>query len=153
MPRTAEICLNYLDIFVLGRGHRMDRNISAPAAAGASNPGQQYLDKLYKIIPAEITAGYTAVSSFLWNPIDPQSNIYVLLAFGVFLTILNPFYLRQLQGVTNTMQIVVSTISFPIWAICISTPVVTGAVDFLTPQIITVAMIAWVLTTPLLVRS
>lgn len=129
----------------------MDRNISATVADGGGNQGQQYLDKLYKIIPAEITAGYTAVSSFLWNPLAPQDNVYVLLAFGVFLTVLNPLYLRQLQGVSNKMQIVVSTISFPIWAICISTPVVTGALDFLTPQIITVVMIAWVLTTPLLV--
>lgn len=122
-----------------------------PAGAGAGNPGQQYLDKLYKIIPAEITAGYTAIASFLWDPIDPGKNIYVLLGFAVFLTVINPLYLYRLQMVRNRMQIVVSTISFPIWAACISTPLLTGAVSFITPQIITVVMVAWVLATPLLV--
>jgi hypothetical protein len=129
----------------------MARNIPAPQGAGAANPGQQYLDKLYKIIPAEITAGYTAIASFLWDPIDPLSNINVLLGFAVFLAIINPLYLYRLQNVRNTMQIVVSTISFPIWAACISTPLVTGAISDITPQIITVVMVAWVLATPLLV--
>lgn len=135
----------------------MARNIPAPQAAGgpipqaAANPGQQYLDKLYKIIPAEITAGYTAIASFLWDPIEPGRYLFVLLGFGIFLAVLNPLYLYRLQNVRNTMQIVVSTISFPIWATCISTPLVTGALPLITPQIITVVMVAWVLATPLLV--
>jgi len=137
----------------------MERNIPAPHAAGAAipqaaaavNPGQQYLDKLYKIIPAEITAAYTAIASFLWDPINPGHNIYVLLGFGIFLAVINPLYLYRLQNVRNTMQLIVSTISFPIWAACISTPLVTGALPMITPQIITVVMVAWVLATPLLV--
>jgi hypothetical protein len=129
----------------------MARNIPAPQGGGAANPGQQYLDKLYKIIPAEITAGYTAIASFLWDPVDPSSNAYVLLGFGLFLAVINPLYLFRLQNVRNVMQIVVSTISFPIWAACISTPLITGAISFVTPQMITVVMVAWVLATPLLV--
>lgn len=125
--------------------------VAGPPGAAPTDPGQQYLDKLYKIIPAEITAGYTAIASFLWDPIDPGSNIYVLLGFAIFLTILNPLYLYQLQKVRNRAQIAVSTISFPIWAACISTPLVTGAISVITPQIITVVMVAWVLATPLLV--
>lgn len=129
----------------------MARNIPAPQGAGAANQGQQYLDKLYKIIPAEITAGYTAIAAFLWDPIDPSSNTYVLLGFGIFLAVINPLYLFRLQNVRNMMQIVVSTISFPIWAACISTPLITASISFITPQIITVVMVAWVLATPLLV--
>ncbi len=125
--------------------------VAGPLGSAAGDPGQQYLDKLYKIIPAEITAGYTAIASFLWDPIDPGKNTYVLLGFAIFLTILNPLYLFQLQRVRNRAQIAVSTISFPIWAACISTPLVTGAIPFITPQIITVVMVAWVLATPLLV--
>lgn len=135
----------------------MDRNIGGVAAMAAPAPAagggaQDYLDRLYKIIPAEITAAYLAVSSFLTDPINPMSNSITLLIFAVFLTILAPFYLWILAGVRNKVQIVVSTISFPIWAICISTSLVTLAVPAITPETITVVMVAWVLVTPLLVR-
>ena len=133
----------------------MDRNIGATAAAapppGANGP-QDYLDRLYKIIPAEVTAAYLAVSTLLADPLNPQSNELTLLLFGIFLTLLTPFYLWILAGVRNGMQIVVSTISFPIWAISISAAMVTLAFPFVTPQTITVLMVAWVLVTPLLVR-
>lgn len=135
----------------------MDRNIGGVHAMAAPAPvagggAQDYLDRLYKIIPAEITAAYLAVSSFLTDPINPMSNSMTLLVFAVFLTILAPFYLWILAGVRNKVQIVVSTISFPIWAICISTALVTLAVPAITPETITVVMVAWVLVTPLLVR-
>ena len=111
----------------------MDRNIGATAAAapppGANGP-QEYLDRLYKIIPAEVTAAYLAVSTLLADPLNPWI----------------------LAGVRNGMQIVVSTISFPIWAISISAAMVTLAFPFVTPETITVVRVAWVLVTPLLVR-
>jgi len=121
------------------------------AAAPATDSTAAYLDKLYKIVPAELTAAYLAISSFLTDQVNPLANMHVLLAFAAFLTILTPLYLWRLQNVRNVAQIVVSTISFPIWAICISTSIVTLAIPALTPQIITVVMVAWVMATPLLV--
>jgi hypothetical protein len=135
----------------------MDRNIGAgvvtPAGGSTRSAGaQDYLERLYKIIPAEVTAAYLAVSTLLTDPINPSANAMTLLLFGVFLTLLTPFYLWTLGGVRNRMQILVSTISFPIWAICISAALVALAFPYVTPQNITVVMVGWVLLAPLLVR-
>jgi len=132
----------------------MARNIGERAAAAAPARGgpQDYLDRLYKIIPAEVTAAYLAISTLLTDTINPESNAMTLLLFGIFLTALTPFYLWILAGVRNVMQIVVSTISFPIWAVSISAGLVTLMFSDITPEIITVVMVGWVLVTPLLVR-
>ena len=125
----------------------MDRNISdnidlAPDD-GSPSGVSDYLSKLYKIIPAELTAAYLAISSFLTDPANGLANVWLLFGFGIFLTVLTPIYLTRLQGVRNPFQLVVSTVSFPIWAVCISTSVVTLAVPALTPQVITVVMVGW----------
>ena len=112
-----------------------------------------YLEKLYKIIPTELTAAYVAISAFLVDDVIPDKNNYLLFGFGVFLTILTPLYLYRLQNVTHVLQLIVSTVSFPIWAVTISTSLVVEATSLLTTQIITVVMVAWVLVTPLIVPS
>ena len=130
---------------------KQTRVLSAEIESGSDTTTAVYLDKLYKIIPAELTAAYLAVASFLTDANDPLANAQTLIVFAVFLTILTPFYLSRLQKVGNRVQLIVSTISFPVWAMCISTSIVTLLVPAITPQLITVVMIAWVLVTPLLV--
>lgn len=136
----------------------MNRNIAsvnaplAPAPPAANQGAQDYLDRLHKIIPTEVAAAYLAISSLLTDTIDPLRHGVTLLVFAIFLTIITPFYLWVLAGVRNKMQLVVSTLSFPVWAVCISTSMVALAFPSFSPETITVIMVAWVLVTPLLVR-
>ena len=124
----------------------------APAAVPAKN-STEYLERLYKIIPAELTAAYLAIASLLTDKTDLLHNVPLLLAFAIFLTALTPFYLYRFQNVRTISQLIVSTISFPIWAMSISTAVVSLAIPVVTPLMITVVMVAWVLLTPLLVSG
>ncbi len=136
----------------------MDRNIGdagvagGPGAPAAGGRPQDYLDRLYKIIPAEMTAAYLAISTLLTDTTNPEAHATTLLIFAVFLMLLTPLYLWRLAGVRNMAQILVSTVSFPIWAAAISTSLLTLMFDFITPEIITVVMVGWVLVTPLLVK-
>ena len=130
-----------------------------PAGAGvAPVPAKDaalsgYLEKLYKIIPVELTAAYLAISSLLTDEVNATGNVYTLLLFAILLTILTPFYLYRFQSVRTKSQLLVSTLSFPVWAACISTAVLVAAVPSIKPQMVTVLMVGWVLVTPLLVSD
>jgi len=95
-----------------------DRNIVQ--TNGATN--KSYQDRLFSLIPAEMTGGYLAIS----NMIDPNTSnaAYYLLVVLLVLTLLLPFYLRRIQDVTNVRQIIVTTVSLPIWALNISSLVI-----------------------------
>ncbi len=110
-----------------------------------------YLDQLFKIIPAEITGAYVAASAFLIGP-NPESETLMLAGFAVFLTFLVPFYLRKLQGVHNRAQLIVSTISFPIWAASTSIVLIASYIGVWS-KILGLVLIGWVLVTPLLIPS
>lgn len=125
-----------------------DRQITT----GVKN-AQDYLDRLFKIIPAEVTAAFIAVQTLLTNPNAPNQHFWTLAAFGGFLTVITPLYLHRLQNVTNPYQLVASTISFPVWAANIAVAQVTVEFDWLSPQLLTVIMIAWVLLIPLVVPA
>ena len=92
----------------------MARELNSAAAATPD----EYVQRLYKLIPAEISGAYVAISSLI-NPISTSSDIYLLISFLVLLVAL-PFYMVVVQSVHNRLQIAVSTISFPIWAANVS---------------------------------
>lgn len=121
--------------------------------AGGVNNASDYLDRLFKLIPAEVTAAFVAVQTLLTNPDAPNQNFWILAAFGAFLTFITPFYLRRLQNVTNLYQLMATTISFPIWAANIAVAQVTVEFDWISPQLLTVVMIGWVLLIPLVVPA
>jgi hypothetical protein len=125
----------------------MPREVSTTAPSGLGD----YLDRVYKLIPAELTAAYLAIQSYLGVPENPADNIPYLLGAGIFLTLLVPFYLTMLQGVWTLPQIIVSTVSLPIWILNISSAYV--ALD-LSPGWVKgfgLVLIGWVLVAPLLV--
>ena len=127
--------------------------IPEPPSPDKGGPLSNYLERLYKIIPAELTAAYLAIASLLTDKSNMLRNVHLLLGFAVLLTVLTPFYLYRFQNVRTVSQLIVSTISFPVWAICISTAVVTLALPFITSEMVTVLMVGWVLVTPLLVSD
>ncbi len=127
----------------------MGRDITS-APGGAPNA---YLDRLYKLIPAELTAAYVATASL----IDPVNNgndhLWLLpVSYGV-LQILVPIYMWRLQGVRDIAQLVVSSISFPIWAANVSSIIVSQKFSFMSGVTLGVVLILWTLIIPLVVKG
>jgi hypothetical protein len=82
------------------------------------------------------------------NPKAPSpDDIWYILGSAVVLLIAVPFYLYFLQGVRNTWQIVVSTLSFPIWAANIGYAYVYDQIPI--PQkLLSILLILWTLAIP-----
>ncbi len=126
-----------------------DRQIDKPLGSA-----QDYLDRIGKLVPPEITAGFLAVQPLLIDPQDVVRHFNLLLVFVAFLTVLVPLYLWKLFNVTNWVQLAFSALSFPVWAgaICAEQLIIRsdGAVSNV---IITLVMVGWALLIPLVVPA
>ena len=78
--------------------------------------GDDPLSKIAKLIPAEVTAAYLAINNNGPDPTISWTDPRVLLPF-LFLWLMCPVLLRFVQRVNNRLQIAVTTLLFPIWAI------------------------------------
>ena len=77
-----------------------------------------YLDKVKKLIPAEVSAAFLAINASI--PLDDRNLIYVVIFFVILIPIC-ALYLRQLESVTSIRQVLfTSGIAFPIWALNIA---------------------------------
>ncbi|MBZ0262276.1 MAG: hypothetical protein K8F90_16950 [Hyphomicrobiales bacterium] len=127
----------------------MGRDITS-ASGGAPNA---YLDRLYKLIPTELTAAYVAAASLI-DPVNrSDDDLWMLpVAYGV-LQVLVPVYMWRLQGVRDTTQLLVSSISFPIWAANVSSMLVTETFGFLNGVTLGIVLILWTLVIPVVVKG
>jgi hypothetical protein len=85
------------------------------AMARGINPQDPYPLKVAKLLPAEVTAGYTAINAYLSDDIE---NWLLLLLFGFILMVIC-FYLIRWQT-KNTLQAILTSLSFVIWAASVS---------------------------------
>ncbi len=133
----------------------MDRDIrSEPAIAS----GNDYAQRLYKLIPTEVTAAYLAISALLTetdpvNPGTPGVAPYDMYLFYSFLALfaLVPLYMTIVQKVRTLPQILATTISFPVWAANVSAPLVYEYFH-LPPAAVGAVLIIWTTSLPLFVR-
>ena len=113
-----------------------------------------YLDRIGKIVPPEITGAYLAVQPLLLDPIDITKHFHVLLAFAGFLTILVPLYLWRVGGVTNSVQLAFSALSFPVWAASMSAEqLIIRSDGAVSGAVVTVVMVGWALLIPIFVPA
>lgn len=105
-----------------------------------------YLEKLYKIIPIEITAAYVSITSIVASSENAGDLWYMLVISAGLLFVLNPFYLIFVQNVLDKKQVVLSTLSFPLWA-------ANTSIEWFPPGAVTVglaaALILWTLVIPI----
>ena len=77
-----------------------------------------YLDKVKKLIPAEVSAAFLAINASI--PLDNRNLQFVIIFFVILIPIC-ALYLRQLENVTSIRQVLfTSGIAFPIWALNIA---------------------------------
>jgi len=89
------------------------------------NTGDNYRDRLLKLIPSELLGTYMAVNAALIS-MDPSTMSTVLLwvVFGICLAA-TPLWLWFGQGVRKVLQIVLTSIAFVIWVMTVSGPFTT----------------------------
>lgn len=81
-----------------------------------------YVDRLFKYIPAELVAGYIFVLGVMKRLTDTgEIRILQWLLFLIF-CILTPLYLWRVQKVRKLQQHVISLLSFVIWVFALGGP-------------------------------
>lgn len=116
------------------------KTTNAPVA-----PTTSYLDRLVKLIPAEIVAAHLAIQGLVANDISMR-NLGIEISAGVLLLIL-PIYLRRLHGVRTMSRTLLTMVSFVVWVVAVSSPVYTRFdID---PIWGSIALILWTTVVPI----
>ncbi len=74
-----------------------------------------YLEKLFRLIPTEVTAAFLAINTVLGTE-NSSENIYLSAGSAIFLAFISPFILSSISGVTTRIQLLTAPITFLIWA-------------------------------------
>lgn len=113
----------------------------------------QYLEKVVKLIPAEVVAAYVSIQGILLTQDASTYQPWLLgIAVGLGLVVL-PVYLWKLHGVRNWIQIGVTIVAFAIWVLNIGGNYLQWVTDWNNPAIGSVALILFTLVSPLIFRS
>jgi hypothetical protein len=109
------------------------------------NDKQTYQDKVVKLIPTEIVGAYMVLAGI----IPANSTKVWTLVISIALLVLTPVYLWRMSGVTNKVQLMVTTISFAVWIYSLGGPF--AAWGLYQPFISSILLILWTLTIPVMV--
>jgi hypothetical protein len=112
-------------------------------------PDDSYRERLLKYIPAETIALFIAVygityyfsGSETWFPLMAR---WILIA-GILLTV---FYLWQAEGITDIVQLAISTIGFVLW-VCALGVVAVASLPLYNPVVAGLLLVLWVFGAPL----
>lgn len=98
-----------------GRGNRAAAGVNMTREVESTD---SYLDRVKKLIPAEVSAAFLAINASI--PLDEDAFVYVVGFFLVLIPIC-VLYLRSLENVTSLAQVAfISGIAFPVWALNIA---------------------------------
>lgn len=80
--------------------------------------GDNYLSRVAKYIPAEILAAYITALGLIKTSDEPGLRWWLYLAFLVLCFVMTPVYFNLLaeKGEPKTMQMVISSVAFLVWA-------------------------------------
>jgi hypothetical protein len=95
------------------------RSLSTAAPGGGAmsreiKPNDEYLDRLYKLLPAEVTGAYIAIRTLI-DPITNENDKY-LFFFGGVILVLAPFVYYWVLKISDWVQVAFLTFSFVVWA-------------------------------------
>lgn len=77
-------------------------------------PNDEYLDRLYKLLPAEVTGAYIAIRTLI-DPITNENDKYLFFFAGVIL-LLAPFVYYWVLKISDWVQVAFLTFSYVVWA-------------------------------------
>jgi hypothetical protein len=76
-------------------------------------PTDDYVSKLLKLLPAEITAAYLSVRS-ICTPENSNNDLFIAV-FALLIFLAAPFYMWRVLKMKNNVQVVFLTFSFLVW--------------------------------------
>jgi len=116
-------------------------------------PEQDYKSKLLKLIPSEIIAAYMVIHGIFGGQVIEvgEKDLTNVVGWSVFaaLLILTPLYLVKIHNVKSKAQILLTTLSFPVWVYTIGGPFKMAG--WYQPQIASCILVVWTLIIPLVI--
>jgi hypothetical protein len=120
------------------------------------NETQSYADKVVKLVPTEIVGAYMVLAGIVGvsssSPTAPTDSLARILIQVVFfaLLLLTPLYLWRVSGVSNIVQLVVTTLAFILWIYTLGGPfAVWGIYE---PKVAAILLTLWSFIVPVIVR-
>ncbi len=116
-----------------------------------------YLSRVLKYIPSEIVMAYIAIEGVLRTSYNPavwaERQMLLKLSLGVAatLTIITPFWLYRVMRVRRGTQILLSTLSVPVWLFAMGGPFVL--LDWYEPAFGAIVLPLYTLIVPIISRS
>ena len=121
------------------------------------NQSDDYLSRVLKYIPSEIVMAYIAIEGVLRTSYNPavwaERQMLLKLSLGVAatLTIITPFWLYRVMRVRRGTQILLSTLSVPVWLFAMGGPFVL--LDWYEPAFGAIVLPLYTLIVPIITRS
>jgi len=121
------------------------------------NRADDYLSRVLKYIPSEIVMAYIAIEGVLRTSYNPavwaERQMLLKLSLGVAatLTIITPFWLWRVMRVRRGTQILLSTLSVPVWLFAMGGPFVL--LDWYKPAFGAIVLPLYTLIVPIISRS
>jgi hypothetical protein len=121
------------------------------------NRSDDYLSRVLKYIPSEIVMAYIAIEGVLRTSYNPavwaERQMLLKLSLGVAatLTIITPFWLYRVMRVRRGTQILLSTLSVPVWLFAMGGPFVL--LDWYEPAFGAIVLPLYTLIVPIISRS
>jgi hypothetical protein len=121
------------------------------------NQSDDYLSRVLKYIPSEIVMAYIAIEGVLRTSYNPavwaERQMLLKLSLGVAatLTIITPFWLYRVMRVRRGTQILLSTLSVPVWLFAMGGPFVL--LDWYEPAFGAIVLPLYTLIVPIISRS
>jgi len=104
----------------------------------------KYLENLTKLIPVEIVGAFI----LLRNSIPQDTPSITIWALLIILLILDPLYILFAMRVKNISQILLMTLAFPIWIMCIG-GIPISTLTWFEPWMGTIALVLFTLIPPM----
>jgi len=116
---------------------------------------QDYKSKLLKLIPTEIIAAYMVIHGIFQGQVIQvgEKDLTHVVGWSVFvaLLVLTPLYLVKIHAVKSKAQVILTTLSFPVWVYTIGGPFKMAG--WYQPQIASCILVVWTLIIPLVIVS
>lgn len=133
---------------VITKRNRSTVLLDASGRVNQGIPDDSYRERLLKYIPAETIALFIAVYGSTYY-ISGSETWYLLMARWLLIagTLGTMLYLWQIEGVTDLVQLALSTIGFVIW-VCALGVVTVASLPYYNAVVAAVFLIVWVFGIP-----
>jgi hypothetical protein len=109
---------------------------------------REFLEKVIKIIPSEVIAGYMfLISTLPVITVDPLRNILKWIIFSVLIASIPLYYRSLAKGQPFIRHAVISIVAFAVWSYSISGPTMMGD-EYYDPIVASLSLMSFTILSP-----